>query len=310
MSTMVHIDRVARDPNSVVTVGTFDGVHQGHRELIGTLVYKARELGCRSVVVTFDPHPREILQPGSPGLGLLTTPEERAELLAGLGVDTMVVIPFNRDFSLMDSVSFIESVIYGKIGLKAFIIGYDHHFGHNREGDSHTLALLGEKLGFTVDVVEAREIDHKAVSSSSARRSLTQDGDTELVQRLLGRPYRLTGVVVHGDARGRAIGFPTANINLEDKRKIIPKVGVYAVRVEIDGQMLQGMMNIGYRPTFGLSEAPRLEVHVLDFSGDLYGKRITVHFVARIRDEQKFDGVEALVAQLRQDRRVAKELLN
>jgi riboflavin kinase / FMN adenylyltransferase len=310
MSNMVMLSDVVRDMNSAVTVGTFDGVHAGHRELIRRLVDKARDIGGRSVVITFDPHPREILQPGKQGIGLLTTPEERSELLADLGVDTMVVIPFNRDFSLMDSATFLRDIVYGKIGLKAFIIGYDHHFGRDREGDRSTVSELGSKLGFSVEVVEAREVNDFVVSSSSARRSLHLDGDIELVKQFLDRSYRLSGVVVHGDARGRTIGYPTANIRLNDPRKIIPKVGVYAVRADTGDGIYPGMMNIGYRPTFGVSDEPRLEVHIIGYDGDLYGKKITVHFEARIRDEMKFDGVQALRAQLEQDRSLAIALIN
>jgi riboflavin kinase/FMN adenylyltransferase len=310
MSNMVMLSDVVRDMNSAVTVGTFDGVHAGHRELIRRLVGKAREIGGRSVVITFDPHPREILQPGKQGIGLLTTPEERSELLADLGVDTMVVIPFNRDFSLMDSATFLRDIVYGKIGLKAFIIGYDHHFGRDREGDRSTVLELGLKLGFSVEVVEAREVNDFVVSSSSARRSLHLDGDIELVKQFLDRSYRLSGVVVHGDARGRTIGYPTANIRLNDPRKIIPKVGVYAVRVDTGDGNYPGMMNIGYRPTFGVSDEPRLEVHIIGYDGDLYGKKITVHFEARIRDEMKYDGLEALKAQLERDRSLAIALIN
>lgn len=309
MNNMVMLDDVTTDMNSAVTVGTFDGVHAGHRYLIRKLVDRAREIGGRSVVVTFDPHPREILQPGKQGIGLLTTPGERSEILADLGVDTMVVIPFNRDFSLMDSTTFLHDVIYGKIGLKSFIIGYDHHFGRDREGDRSTVSALGLQLGFTVEVVEVREVNDFVVSSSSARRALMLDGDIELVKQFLDRSYRLSGIVVHGDARGRTIGYPTANIRLSDSRKIIPKVGVYAVRVESDHAYYIGMMNIGYRPTFENSEEARLEVHIIGFEGDLYGKKITVHFEARIRDEMKFSSVDELKAQLDSDRTFAIALL-
>jgi riboflavin kinase/FMN adenylyltransferase len=309
MSNMVLIDKVIHNPNSVVTVGTFDGVHTGHRELLRLMVEKAHALNARSVVVTFDPHPREILQPGIQGIGLLTTPEERAEILADLGIDTMVVIPFNRDFSLMDSTTFIRDIIYGRIGLKAFIIGYDHHFGHNRSGDSSTITELGNELGFSVDIVQAQELNHLVVSSSVARRSLIQDGNTDLVKSLLDRSYRLSGIVVHGDARGRTIGFPTANMRLLDPRKIVPKPGVYAVRVELTGGFYRGMMNIGMRPTFGDSFETRLEVHLIDFTGDLYGQKITVHFEGRMRDDIKFSSVNGLIEQLQNDREFAIKLL-
>ncbi len=309
MSRLVALDYVTFDSNSVVTVGTFDGVHAGHRSLIQKLVSKAAELNCRSVVVTFDPHPREILQPGSQGIGLLTSLEERAELLGQLGVDLMVVIPFNRDFSLLSSEDFLREIIFKKIGLKAFIIGYDHHFGKDRLGDKSTVEQLGKDLGFSVDVIEAREINQVIVSSSLARRSLIHDGDIHLVKECLGRSYQLTGIVVYGDGRGRSIGYPTANIRLLHPRKIIPKDGVYAVWVDIDTRRYAGMMNIGKRPTFGLQDEKSLEVHLIDFNEDIYGKRIRIHFESRLRDEIAFEGVEALKDQLYKDKLLAIQRL-
>ena len=309
MSRLVALDYVTFDSNSVVTVGTFDGIHAGHRSLIQKLVSKAAELNCRSVVVTFDPHPREILQPGSQGIGLLTSLEERAELLGQLGVDLMVVIPFNRDFSLLSSEDFLREIIFKKIGLKAFIIGYDHHFGKDRLGDKSTVEQLGKDLGFSVDVIEAREINQVIVSSSLARRSLIHDGDIHLVKECLGRSYQLTGIVVYGDGRGRSIGYPTANIRLLHPRKIIPKDGVYAVWVDIDTRRYAGMMNIGKRPTFGLQDEKSLEVHLIDFNEDIYGKRIRIHFESRLRDEIAFEGVEALKDQLYKDKLLAIQRL-
>jgi riboflavin kinase/FMN adenylyltransferase len=309
MSQLVTLDQVNVDSNSVVTVGTFDGVHAGHRSLLQNLVSKAVELNCRSVVVTFDPHPREILQPGSQGIGLLTSLEERAELLGQLGVDLMVVIPFNRDFSLLSSEDFLREIIFKKIGLKAFIIGYDHHFGKDRLGDKSTVEQLGKDLGFSVDVIEAREINQVIVSSSLARRSLIHDGDTHLVKEYLGRSYQLTGIVVYGDGRGRTIGYPTANVRLLHSRKIIPKDGVYAVWVDIDTRRYAGMMNIGKRPTFGLQDEKSLEVHLFDFNEDIYGKRICIHFESRLREEIAFESVEALKDQLNKDKLLAIQRL-
>lgn len=309
MTKLFALQDTAFDPKTVLTVGTFDGVHAGHRALLQCLVDQAKSSGCRSVVVTFDPHPREILQPGEQGIRLLTTPQERAELLSEMGVDMMVVIPFNRDFSLMNSEEFIEDVIVRHIGLQTFVIGYDHHFGHNRRGDSSTLKALGEVLGFEVIVVEAREVNDHIVSSTSVRKSLSERGDTDVVKQLLGRPYQLTGIVEHGDARGRTLGFPTANISPSDKRKVIPKSGVYAVRVDTPYGPYKGVMNIGTRPTFTKEAEIRLEVHLIDFDQELYGKIITVHFDSRIRDEVKFEHVQALRTQLEQDRQIAIERL-
>jgi riboflavin kinase/FMN adenylyltransferase len=235
--------------------------------------------------------------------------EERAELLGQLGVDLMVVIPFNRDFSLLSSEDFLREIIFKKIGLKAFIIGYDHHFGKDRLGDKSTVEQLGKDLGFSVDVIEAREINQVIVSSSLARRSLIHDGDTHLVKEYLGRSYQLTGIVVYGDGRGRTIGYPTANVRLLHSRKIIPKDGVYAVWVDIDTRRYAGMMNIGKRPTFGLQDEKSLEVHLFDFNEDIYGKRICIHFESRLREEIAFESVEALKDQLNKDKLLAIQRL-
>ena len=310
MTKLTSLQDTQFDPKTVLTVGTFDGVHAGHRALLQQLVDQAKATECRSVVVTFDPHPREILQPGDQGIRLLTTPSERADLLSELGIDMMVVIPFNRDFSLMNSEEFIEEVIVRKIGLQTFIIGYDHHFGHNRKGDSTTLKALGEKLGFDVIIVEAREVNDHIVSSTSVRKSLSEQGDTNIVKQLLGRPYQLSGLVEHGDARGRTLGFPTANIKPFDNRKVIPKNGVYAVYVDTPDGRYKGVMNIGTRPTFTTEIDVRLEVHIIDFDKMLYGKAITVHFDSRIRDEVKFEHLEALQLQLERDRQIAIQRLN
>lgn len=309
MTKLISLNDTPQDAKTVLTVGTFDGVHAGHRDLLQQLVTIARSGGCRSVVVTFDPHPREILQTGDQGIRLLTTPQERAELLSELGIDLMVVIPFNRDFSLMNSEEFIEEVVFRKIGLQTFVIGYDHHFGHNRSGDAHTLKALGEILGFNVIVIEAREVNDLIVSSTSVRKSLAERGDTDLVKQLLGRPYPITGIVEHGDARGRTLGYPTANLKPFDKRKVIPKNGVYAVWVDTPYGRYHGIMNIGTRPTFTSEVDIRLEVHLIDFDRMLYGKTITVHFDSRIRDEIKFDQVQDLIQQLTLDREIAIQRL-
>lgn len=305
---MVFLKDVERDLNSVVTVGTFDGVHAGHRAIMDTVVRKARERDARSVIVTFDPHPREIINPGDAGIKLLTTLPERREIFDELGVDEMVVIPFDRDFSLLTSEEFIRDIIHGRIGVSEFVIGYDHHFGRNREGTIETVEKLGRELGFDTHVVSRREVDDLTVSSTVIRRTLSEEGDVHRAADFLQRPYRLNGVVVHGDKRGREIGFPTANIVPRDKRKIIPREGVYAVTCRVEGQWYGGMMNIGTRPTFEGDDRV-LEIHIFDFDHVIYGKAVQVRFMERIRDEEKFDGVDALVQRLEKDREIALEIL-
>lgn len=308
MAQLVSLDNVVHNPDTVLTVGTFDGVHEGHKALIQRIVNVATSQMKRSVVVSFDPHPRDILQPGSQGIQLLTTLDERAAMLSDLGVDLLVVIPFTRDFSLLSSEEFIRDILWKRIGMSHIIIGYDHHFGRNREGGIATLRQMGQDLGFFVESVEKQDIGNTAVSSTAARKALKEDGDVTRVAAYLGRGYELTGTVVHGQKRGRILGFPTANLRLHDSRKIVPKTGVYAVDVRYGEQSWRGMLNIGTRPTFTDNNRQTIEVHLIGFEGDLYGQQLTVRFIQRIRDERPFEGMEALIAQLLDDRKVCESL--
>ena len=308
MAEIIFLKNVARDVNTVLTVGTFDGVHAGHRVLINTVVEKAKEKNSRSVLVTFDPHPREIINPGKSGIKLLSTLEERSELLADLGVDEMVVIPFDRDFSLLTSEEFVREIIWKKIGVKEFVIGYDHQFGRNREGTVDTVQQLGAELGFTSHVVSRQEVEHKTVSSTAIRNAIQNEGDMKLAATFLERFYILHGTVVHGERRGNKIGFPTANIHPENPGKIIPKKGVYAVWVRVEGSYYKGMMNIGVRPTFKGKEQT-LEVHIFNFDQDIYGMDVQIQFVERIRNERSFDGAEELIEQLKTDQKNVQHTL-
>ncbi len=295
------LEQVVRDDRSLVTVGTFDGVHLGHQAILRYLVQRARSNGGNSVVVSFDPHPREVIT-GKP-VPLLTTIDERAELLEELGLDRFIVIPFTKEFAKLSAEDFVEKILVGRIGLKEIVIGYDHGFGRGRGGDAKLLAALGEKLGFTVDVIPPQVVERHVVSSTEIRTLLIDEGDVSEAARLLGRPYALTGTVVEGARRGRTIGFPTANLAVDHPRKVVPRIGVYAVLVTLEDGVttLGGMMNIGRRPTFG-DTGRHLEVHLLEFEGDLYGSTLRIEFVERLRDEQKFASVEALVEQLSRDR--------
>ncbi len=308
MSKLVMLDDASRDLNTVLTVGTFDGVHEGHKVLIKAVVDRAVELSARSVIVTFDPHPRDIINPGSDGIKLLSTLPERCELLADLGIDEMIVIPFDRDFSLLTSEEFIRDVIYKKIGVKEFIIGYDHQFGKDREGTIETVRTLGEELGFQANVISRQEVENQTVSSTSIRKALQVEGDAEKAAKFLGRYYILHGTVVHGEKRGGKIGFPTANVHVDQAKKIIPREGVYAVWIRVDGEYHPAMMNIGKRPTFD-GEDLTVEVHIFDFDEDIYGKEVHTQFVKRLRDEKKFSGADELKKQLEKDKADAEKIL-
>ena len=310
---------LACDDRSVVTTGTFDGVHVGHRAIIDYLVARARAVSGVPTVVTFSPHPREVIT-GQP-VPLLTTLDERADALEALGVERFVVLPFSRALSELSPEAYVEDVLMGQVGMREIVVGYDHRFGRGRAGDRATLDRIGAQRGFTVDVIpeqiygagEGVAGDGPAqgvtISSSEIRRRLIDDGDAAGAAQLLGRPYRLTGPVVKGDQRGRTLGFPTANVQPSNPAKLVPKGGVYAVRVAHRGGAAAGMMNVGVRPTFETQGRRTVEVHLFDFDGDLYGQTLTVDVVARLRDERRFDGINGLVAQLREDEGQAREAL-
>jgi riboflavin kinase/FMN adenylyltransferase len=308
MAEIVFLENVKRDPKTVLTVGTFDGVHAGHKVLVNRVLKLAEKKEARSVIVTFDPHPRDIINPGQAGIKLLSSLGERSELLADLGVDEMVVIPFDRDFSLLTSEEFVRDIIWEKIGVSDFVIGYDHQFGRNREGTIETVQELGRKLRFATHVVSKQEVGDKTVSSTAIRNAIHEEGDMQLAATLLGKHYILNGTVVHGDKRGKKIGYPTANIKPQNEKKVLPKKGVYAVWVRYEETYYKGMMNIGERPTFD-GNSITLEVHILDFDNDIYGKDVQLQFVKRIRDEKQFSGLEELKNQLKMDERTVQSVL-
>ncbi len=309
MAKLLYLNDVERDENTVLTVGTFDGVHAGHRVLIRKVIEEAEKIDARSVIVTFDPHPREILNPGKGGIRYLTSLEERCDLLADMGIDLMVVIPFDRDFSLLTSADFVKDIVWKKIGVSRFIIGYDHQFGRDREGSIETIQKFGEKLGFESMVVSKYEVGDKAVSSTKIRNALEKEGNLEEASKFLDRYYLLTGTVVQGDQRGKQIGFPTANIIPSHSKKVIPKNGVYAVWVQFQDSFYKGVMNIGNKPTFGGREKS-IETHILDFDREIYGEFLRIQMVQRIRDEVKFSSADELKKQIRIDRDKAGKILD
>ncbi len=310
MSKPVFINEYPRNPANVLTVGTFDGVHLGHQALIRNVVNRAKQKKAPAVVITFDPHPREVINPASDGIRLLTTLNERASIMQDYGIDEMVVIPFTRDFSILSSEQFIREYVFKRIGVNEFVIGYDHHFGKDRQGSINTLKKLSGELGFTVHVEKAHEVRHVTVSSTVIRNLLELDGDVSAASEMLGRYYEVNGTIVKGDQRGRTIGFPTANLEPDSSRKVMPANGVYYVEVTLEKQRFQGMMNIGYRPTFSGEQRLVPEVHLFDFNRMVYGSRMRIHFIRRIRGEQKFESVNALVEQLVRDREQCRRFGN
>lgn len=309
MKREIGLDATTPDDDAVVTVGTFDGVHRGHQAILHYLTERARQQEGVSTVVSFDPHPREVVHDES--VALLTTIDERAALLEEYGLDRFVVIPFTRQFAQLSPEAYVKEILLQRVGLKEIVIGYDHRFGRNREGDRELLERMGEAHGFSVDVIPPQEVNHDVVSSSKIRALLAEEGDVQRATEMLGHPYALAGTVEEGEGRGRKLGYPTANIAVGDDRKLIPKIGVYATRVRVGdtAPTYGGMMNIGRRPTFDGMDVT-VEVHLLGFEGSIYGETLRVEFLQRLRDEQKFDSVDALVAQLSRDEEHCRTVLN
>ncbi|GIV50177.1 MAG: riboflavin biosynthesis protein [Candidatus Kapaibacterium sp.] len=297
------IAEVPYNQRSVVTVGTFDGVHRGHRAIIERMLAVARDSQARTVVVTFEPHPRLVLQRSTQQpIGLLSTLAEKYAHLQHLGVDVLVVIPFTFEFSQTPAEEFVRSVLVEKIGLTHIVIGYDHSFGKDRQGNQALLEKLGAELGFSVESVTPVYLESGELISSTKIRGVLQRGDLATANAMLGYVYSVEGIVVQGDGRGRRLGYPTANIELLDPHKLLPGSGVYCVSAPIDGRIVQGMANIGVRPTFTDSAHLRLEAHFFDFSGYLYDRKIVLRFHCYVRQERRFESVDMFWSQLREDR--------
>jgi len=295
--------------NAVVTIGNFDGVHIGHQSLFHEVVRKAAELQGTSVAMTFDPHPLRVLTKRRHPR-LITLNEQKKELIAATDLDVLIIVPFTKEFAAITARDFVSKLLVNRIGMKAVIVGRDYTFGQNREGDVHLLQALGHELGFEVilaDWINASLKTEGRISSTRIRK-LVAAGDIEKARKLLGRCYQIRGTVIRGRNRGgKLLGFPTANIALQDE--LCPKTGIYAVTVDWDGKLYQGVANIGYSPTFD-DHIFTVEVHILDFDEDLYGRKIKINFLKRIRDEKKFNGLEALSDQIRDDIAVARSLFD
>jgi riboflavin kinase/FMN adenylyltransferase len=291
--------------HSWLTVGVFDGVHLGHQQIINRLTAGAHARGAPAVVLTFDPHPASVL--GSQEIKCLTLPEERATLLGALDVDVVITEPFTRELSQVTAHDFMLRLSQ-RLGLEHLLIGYDFALGKGREGNAARLREIGDELGYRVEVISALS-DESGVISSTAIRKLVETGNVEEAARLLGRPYRLHGPVIRGDGRGRTINVPTANIAYPDN-KMIPAKGIYACWAYLGGQRYQAAVNIGTNPTFTPDkQTPNVEVHLLDFHRDIYGEDIQLAFIARLRDELRFDAVEPLLEQIQRDIEMTRKIL-
>ncbi|HTY57513.1 MAG TPA: bifunctional riboflavin kinase/FAD synthetase [Bacteroidota bacterium] len=302
------VREIPRDAGSVVTVGTFDGVHLAHAEIIREVVSRARMREGRSIVVTFDPHPRQIVGPPGSPVELLTTMEEKIELIGALGVDVLLLLEFTYEFSRISPRDFYRSTFVEGTGLDEVIVGYDHMFGRDRAAGIDDLVKMGKEFGFSVFAVHPFMVAGETVSSTVIRKALAS-GDVERAARFLGRAYALAGTVVRGDGRGKTIGFPTANVRPASAQKIIPAHGVYAVAARVGARRHAGMMNIGFRPTVATVPEETIEVHLFDFDRDIYGEEVAVSFLRRLRDEKKFASLAELVDQLGRDREEARKTM-
>lgn len=285
---------------TIVTIGTFDGVHLGHKKILYQIIENASSQNCESLVLTFFPHPRTILQ-SVEEMKQLNTIDEKITLMNQMGIDNLVIHPFDKDFSRLTAEEFVRNVLVEQFNIKKIIIGHDHRFGRNRTADINDLIAFGEEYNFEVEQISAEEINEAAISSTKIRNALNE-GNIDLANQYLGYEYMMSGKVARGKQLGRTIGFPTANIHIEESYKLIPKEGVYIVRVQVLKKTYFGMLNIGTNPTTDTSKNQKIEVYILDFDSDIYDKPITIYFQKRLRDERKFETIDDLKKQLNSDK--------
>ena len=307
MKIYKSIDEYNESKSSVVTIGTFDGIHKGHQKIFNKVINASKQSNLSSVVLTFFPHPRIILNKYN-DIKMIDTLDEKIEHLEKIGIDNLIIHPFDKKFSLLSADQFIKEYLLKKLQLKHIIIGYDHRFGKGREASVSDLKEYSIDFNFIVDEIDAQEIEKIAISSTKIRNSINQ-GDLETTKKYLGRFFSLTGKVVKGDGLGKQIDYPTANLLIEEDYKIIPKDGVYYIRTTIDNKLYNGMMNIGHRPTIG-NKAKSIEVNLFNFDRDIYDKIISIDVVVKIRDEKKFSSINALKAQLAKDEEHCLKLIN
>jgi len=294
--------------NPVVTIGTFDGVHLGHKQIINRLLQKAKEINGTPLIITFWPHPRIVLQQNEKPIFLLNTLDEKTQLFNNLGIDKVLVCPFTKEFSVLSPLDFVKKYLVEMIGLRSIIFGYDHHFGKNREGNFDNLQNYAKEWNFEIEKVEEYREGLTNISSTTIRRMLSE-GELENANTLLGYNYFMTGIVTDGLRIGRKIGFPTANI-IVDKNKLVPKQGVYAVKVYINNKSYNGVLNIGHKPTITENKLnTTIEVHIFDFDENIYKKSIQVEFIKYIRTEKKFDSIAELISQIENDIAICKSII-
>ena len=306
MNVFQNIENYNPKSKCILTIGTFDGVHVGHQKIIKSLVELAQKRNLQATILTFFPHPRMVLQKES-DIKLIDTLEEKKSVLAKLGVNNLIIHPFSKTFSRLSAVEFCRDILANQLQIDSLFIGYDHRFGKNREATAEDLISFGKTFNFDVAIIPAQDIESITVSSTKVRKAIAA-GAFELVCDFLGRHFELTGTVTRGQGLGRTIDFPTANISVAESYKLIPPIGVYLVTVQNDNDSFNGMMNIGTRPTLN-GEHQTLEVHLFDCDKDLYGQKLKISFLEKIRDEQKFESLDALKTRLKKDKEICKRNL-
>ena len=298
MKTIHGIEYFPADEASIVTIGTFDGVHLGHQQILKQLISESQKSKLKSVLLTFFPHPRMVLQPDI-SMHLIQTIQEREKALENMGLDYLVIHPFSIEFSRLSADDYVKTILIEQLNVRKVVVGYDHRFGRNRTASLEDMYHFADIYDFEVIEIDAKKIDSTAVSSTKIRKAI-DDGNIELANTFLGQPFTLEGMVIHGDKRGRELSYPTANIDIQNQHKIVPQQGVYLVKSKLRGCVVYGMMNIGTKPTFDTT-MPSIEVHFLDWNGDLYGQTVQVELLKWVREERKFKTIKELQTQIRTD---------
>ncbi len=309
MKVFLNMNNLPIFKRSVLTIGSYDGVHLGHREILKKVVQKAKKINGESVLVTFQPHPRIFLQGSKSGVRLLNTTQEKIQILEKTGLDHLVIVPFDKNFSSQSAEEYVRDFLVDLFNPHTLIVGYDHHFGKDRSGNFAFLEEKSSEYGYELVKIEKQTLDELAVSSTKIRRALKK-ADIQLVNQLLGYPYILSGKVVHGKQIGRDIGYPTANIQVEDPYKLIPPEGVYAVRGQLHSRKWEGMMYIGRRPTLNDNQERSIEVNIFDFDEDIYYEFLKIYLIAFVRTDKRFDSLDELKNQLRSDKEKSIEILS
>lgn len=307
MVTVQSIFQFDKEHSTAITIGTFDGVHIGHQKILQRLIEDADNLNLKSTVLTFFPHPRMVLQKDA-NIKLLNTIDEKARILELLGLNYLIIHPFTKDFSRLSATEFVRDLLVNKLKIKKVIIGYDHRFGRNRNANINDLIAFGSTLDFEVDEISAQEVDDVSVSSTKIRNALAE-GNVKAANSYLGYNYMLTGTIIKGKGLGRQLNYPTANLNIEETYKLIPKTGAYVVKSEINGATIFGMMNIGFNPTVSGTKKS-IEIHFFNFNQDLYDLQLQIDILDRLRDEHKFESVDALKEQLSKDKETSLSLIS